>query len=155
MFGIRRAGREDLEGLRGLWLALVEHHASLDPVWRLREGAAAGLRKALEAQLDGADAALFVGEEEGELLGFCGVRIDRAPPVLEERRRAEVADLWVEPSARRGGLGRALVEAATAWARERGAPRIEVRVVAGNAEGQGFWRALGYGAFVDVLHRRL
>jgi hypothetical protein len=33
--------------------------------------------------------------------------------------------------------------------------RLEVRVVAGNAEGQGFWRALGYQDFVDVLQRRL
>ena len=110
---------------------------------------------ALEAQLDDVESVLFVWEEGGELLGFCGARVDRAPPILEERRRAEIADLMVEPPARRRGGGRALVEAATGWAREQGVERIEVRVVAGNVEGQAFWRALGYADFVDVLHRRL
>jgi hypothetical protein len=33
--------------------------------------------------------------------------------------------------------------------------RVEVRVAARNAEGQAFWRALGFGDFVDVLDRRL
>ncbi len=152
---IRRATRSDLEALLELWLELLEHHATLDPHYQIRERGLGGLRKALEAQLDEAESALFVWEEDGELLGFCGARIDRAPPILKERRRAEIADLLVEPSARRRGLGRALAAAAAGWARQQGVERIEVRVVAGNVEGQAFWRALGYADFVNVLHRRL
>lgn len=152
---VRQATRSDLDGLLQLWLELLEHHAPLDPHYQIRERGLGGLRKALEAQLDDAESALFVWEEDGELLGFCGARIDRAPPILEERRRAEIADLLVEASARRCGRGRALVAAATGWAREQGAERLEVRVVAGNVEGQAFWRALGYADFVNVLHRRL
>ena len=91
----------------------------------------------------------------GGVFGCAGARADRAPPSLEERYRAEIAELRVEASARRRGGGRALVEAATGWVREQGVERIEVRVVAGNVEGQAFWRALGYADFLDVLHRRL
>lgn len=152
---VRQATRSDLDGLLQLWLELLEHHARLDPHYQIRGGGLSGLRKSLEAQLDDVESVLFVWEEGGELLGFCGARVDRAPPILEERRRAEIADLMVEASARRRGGGRALVEAATGWAREQGVERIEVRVVAGNVEGQAFWRALGYADFVDVLHRRL
>ena len=152
---VRQATRSDLEGLLQLWRELLEHHARLDPHYQIRERGLDGLRKALEAQLDDVESALFVWEENGDLLGFCGARIDRAPPILEERRRAEIADLLVEPSARRRGCGRALVAAATGWARKQGVERIEVRVVAGNVAGQAFWRALGYADFVNVLHRRL
>ena len=32
---------------------------------------------------------------------------------------------------------------------------FEVRVASGNAEGQAFWRALGFDDLMDVLHKRL
>jgi hypothetical protein len=32
---------------------------------------------------------------------------------------------------------------------------VVVRVVAGNTDGRAFWRALGFGALMDVLERRL
>jgi ribosomal protein S18 acetylase RimI-like enzyme len=41
---------------------------------------------------------------------------------------AELVAMWVEPEARRRGLGRELAEAACAWARERGAASIELEV---------------------------
>ena len=43
----------------------------------------------------------------------------------------------------------------TDWLRERGVPRVEVRVAVRNAAGQAFWRALGYDDLVDVLQRSL
>jgi len=78
-----------------------------------------------------------------------------APASLAETGRVSITELFVRDSGRRSGLGRALAEAAFAWAKERGAERVEVRVAVRNAAGQGFWRALGFGDFVDVLHRRL
>jgi GNAT superfamily N-acetyltransferase len=83
------------------------------------------------------------------------VQLQHAPVVAVEAHRVEITELVVARGARRGGRGRALVEAALAWARERGAARVEVRVAARNAAGQAFWRSLGFGAFVDVLDRRL
>ena len=56
---------------------------------------------------------------------------------------------------RRRGIGRGLVERALAWVRERGVERCEVRVASLNAEGQQFWRSLGFGDLMDVLQRRL
>jgi len=89
------------------------------------------------------------------LLGFCTVRIDRAPPIQREVRRAEITDLMVRANERRRGVGRALVERALGWVEERGVERCEVRVASRNAEGQSFWRSLGFGDWMDVLQRRL
>ena len=75
--------------------------------------------------------------------------------MFRESPRAEITDLFVRPEVRRGGVGRALVDAAIAWLVEFGVRRVEVRVLRANPEGQAFWRALGFGEFVDVLHRRL
>lgn len=152
---IRSAEPRDLDRITELWRALAAHHQALDPLFRQRPDSAAAVRGLLEAQLRDPDAALFVWDLDGNLVGFCGVRIDRAPPVLEEAERAEITDLGVSEGLRRRGIGRALAEAAFAWTAQRGMRRVEVRVAAGNAEGQGFWRALGFGDLMDVLHRRL
>lgn len=152
---LRRAGPADLAGLTELWIEVTAHHAHLDPLFTLRPGAEPEIRRLLDAFVRDPDAAIFAWQAEEELLGFCSVRIDRAPPILEETRRAEICDIGVRAAARRRGLGSALVAAALDWARDRGVARAEVRVVAGNAEGQAFWRALGFGDLMDVLQRRL
>ena len=109
----------------------------------------------LAAILRDPDAAIFVYERDGALLGFCTVRLDRAPPIQVEVQRAEITDLMVLASERRRGVGRALVERALGWVEERGVERCEVRVASRNAEGQGFWRSIGFGDLMDVLHRQL
>ena len=152
---VRRCRPQDLDRVAGLWTALTVHHARLDPVFSLRRDADERIRALLSAQLRDSDTAIFVVEESGDLLGFCTVHIDRAPPILEEVERAEITDLGVRDGARRRGHGRTLVEAAIGWVAERGIERVEVRVASRNDEGQGFWRALGFGVLMDVLQRRL
>lgn len=152
---IRTATGNDLERLKQLWIEIAEHHAALDPFYTLRPEAAPAIERVLAAQLANPDATVFVWEDGSRVRGFCSVQIDRAPPILEETRRAEICDLGVESSARRGGIGRALVGAAFAWVEERGVSRIEIRVATHNREGQAFWRALGFTDLLDVLQRRL
>ncbi len=152
---IRAAAPRDLDRIAALWTALAAHHGRLDPLFRQRPGSDAAVRALLAAQLRDPDAALFVCDLDGDLGGFCGVRIDQGPPIFEEVARVEITDLGVREDLRRRGIGRALCDAALAWASERGQRRVEVRVAAGNAEGQGFWRALGFRDLMDVLQRRL
>ena len=151
----RRAQARDLDALALLYEALLEHHAALDPAFALRPGAAARLAPVLARVLREEDSAVFVWERDGRIEGFSAVRIERGPGLLAEEVRTEITELGVRPERRRCGIGRALVLAACQWAEARGVKRVEVRVAARNREGQAFWRALGYEAFVDVLHRRL
>jgi GNAT superfamily N-acetyltransferase len=153
--GIRRASVRDIDQLTALWRAINAHHSHLDPLFTERSEAAAEARELLRAQLADADTAIFVSERGAELVGFCAVRIDRAPPILVEVERAQLTDLFVVETLRRHGLGKALVGAALDWVRARRVSRIEVRVATGNHEGQAFWRALGWKDLMDVLHRRL
>ncbi len=154
---VRRADVDDLDPLVALWTAVADHHARFDPHYRLRDGAAPEVRELLRAVLRDPEAAAWLADPAagGGPTGFCLARIDEAPPILQETRRAEITDLYVRPAARRRGVGRALVAAARAFAQDRGVRRIEARVAHANAEGQRFWRALGFGDFVDVLDLRL
>jgi len=152
---LRRARSADLARLTELWIEITAHHAALDPFFSLRPGAEPEIRRLIEAQLCDPDAAVFVWEAREDLLGFCAARVDRAPPILEETRRAEITDLGVRAAARRRGIGRALAGAAFTWTADRGVSRVEVRVAARNDAGQAFWRALGFDDLMDVLQRRL
>lgn len=153
---IRRAGPRDLDTLAALWTALTAHHAKIDPIFAVRAGADLEIRHLVDAMLRDPDAAVFVCETTpGRLLGFCAVRVDRAPPILVETDRAEITDLLVRDGERRCGLGRRLVESASAWVEQQGLDRCEVRVATRNDEGQAFWRAMGFGDLMHVLQRRL
>ena len=155
MSGVRRVGPRDLDRVVGLWGALMGHHQAIDPHWQAAPGAEDEWRRLLVRLLADADASVLVWDEGGDLLGFCAAQIEDAPPVVAESARAEITDLFVCEDSRRRGIGRRLVEAVTDWIREQGVRRVEVRVAVRNAEGQAFWRALGYADLVDVLHRPL
>jgi ribosomal protein S18 acetylase RimI-like enzyme len=154
---LRRAEPDDLDRLVALWTAVADHHARFDAHYRLRDGANHEVRELLRAVLRDPDAAVWLADPAAAdgPAGFCIARVDQAPPILHETRRAEITDLFVRPAARRRGVGRALVAAARAFALGRGVRRIEARVAHANAEGQAFWRALGFADFVDVLDLRL
>jgi ribosomal protein S18 acetylase RimI-like enzyme len=151
----RAARSGDVAGLVEAWIDVTMHHATIDPLFSLRSDARPAIERLIRAQLRDPDTALFVSDADGRLRGFCCVRVDRAPPILEETWRAEITDLGVRPESRRRGIGRALARAAFGWSSARGIERVEVRVAARNRESQAFWRSLGFDDLMDVLHRRL
>jgi ribosomal protein S18 acetylase RimI-like enzyme len=153
--GVRRAAEGDLAAVVDLWLAITRHHQAADPLFTLRSGARGEVERLMRATWRDSDAAMFVWEDRGIVSGLCIVRIDRAPPILEEARRAEITDLGVDAERRRRGAGAALVRRALEWVVERGVGRVEVRVASRNPEGQAFWRAQGFGDLMDVLQKRL
>ena len=154
---VRIARMQEIDRVAALWALITEHHAALDPLFRMRSGtvAAGELRELLRALQRDPDAEILVYDCAGTPEGLCIVRIDRAPPILEETERAEITDLGVRPGMRRKGIGRLLVAEAQSWVRDRGVARIEIQVATGNREGQAFWRSIGYANLMDVLHKRL
>jgi ribosomal protein S18 acetylase RimI-like enzyme len=78
-------------------------------------------------------------EPAGYLLYHFGYQVDRAIRVLH------VIDLWVDPAARRRGLGRALMSAAAQCARAKGAPEMVWEVFAPNRMAARFYERLGAG----------
>lgn len=153
--GVRRAEARDLDRVTALWTAITHHHAPLDPLFRMRPNAERPLRDLLEQLHRDPDAAIFVYDDGGDLPGMCIVKIDYSPPIMEEVERAEITDVGVREDERRRGIGNALVDEALAWIAEKGVSRVEVQVATGNVEGQAFWRRRGFGALMDVLHKRL
>jgi ribosomal protein S18 acetylase RimI-like enzyme len=151
---VRRALARDVDRVVALWAELWEHHARIDPRHALRRDAGPEIRRLISADLRDPDALVLL-YEQSDACGLCMTRIQQAPPIGLETRRAEIGELYVRADARRCGVGRALVGDALAWVRERRVERVVVRVEARNELGQAFWRSLGFADAMDVLERRL
>lgn len=80
--------------------------------------------------------ALMVEEDDGSPLGFILCRAMGG--------EAEILTLAVEPTARRRGLGRALVDAAAGAARMAGAASLFLEVAHDNAPALGLYEAAGF-----------
>jgi GNAT superfamily N-acetyltransferase len=63
---------------------------------------------------------------------------------LESGEFAEIAGLVVDADHRNGGVGRALIQAAETWARERGVAALRVRTNVVRADAHRFYQREGY-----------
>ena len=97
----------------------------------------------LRAALFGDSPAVFchVAEDGGEVVGFALWFLNFSTWL--SRHGIYLEDLYVRPSHRGTGLGKALLETLTSIARERGYGRVEWWVLDWNEPARAFYRSLG------------
>ena len=135
-FLIRPAGERDLPALIELLELLFDLEQDFQPD---RERQQAGLRLMLGSPC----AALLVAEgTEGVVAGFCGVQL--LVSTAEGAYSAQIEDVVVAPGFRRRGLGRRLLDGAAAWARNRGATRLQLNCDDKNFAAMRFYEELGW-----------
>ncbi len=144
---VRPVRARDREAILELWLALIDYHRALDPLYPVVSGIREALREEIERGLLGGLCRLLVAELDGALVGFAFAEVER----LETREASGpglcwIHELYVLPEERGRGVGSALVEAAEKFLEKRGGGRIAVRVESGNKDGLRFWERR---SFVD------
>src|ERR1700704_1607611 len=82
---------------------------------------------------------MLVAEEAGRPLGLAFGIFDK-----ERAKTGHVGGMWVDPGARGRGAGRALLDAAIAWARSRGLGRLELWVTQGNSPAVRLYERAGF-----------
>jgi GNAT superfamily N-acetyltransferase len=155
--------RTDLEGLdelAPLWRELHSHHrevadydllvADLDRSWERR------LRWYRRLLADGASY-LTATDDDGRLIGYAMVAIETGLDDTFDVSGgiAEVVSLVVTRAARSAGVGRALLAAAEAIARDHGFDTVKIGVMSGNTRAHEFYLANGYSPGEQILYRKL
>jgi GNAT superfamily N-acetyltransferase len=133
---IRSARPGEEESLVPLYEWLFAPPGSRPAAWDERRAAVA-LRAAIESH----DACVLVADDDRDLVGICTGYQD-----LHSVRfgyRAWVEDLAVHPERRSEGIGAALLGAARAWGRERGATHLELDSAEVRADAHRFYEREG------------
>ncbi|MFW5689607.1 MAG: GNAT family N-acetyltransferase [Spirochaetota bacterium] len=136
---VREATRSDVAGLVRLTDESVGWYAA-SPIFLRFEATDPG---ELEALVTGAESAIFVAEEAGELIGFMGIS------VVREARFMDCVDVgaatldgvgaYLTEHARGRGVGPSLLAACERWARDRRCPLIHVDFESANPAARAFW----------------
>jgi GNAT superfamily N-acetyltransferase len=97
---------------------------------------------AVRAAIDSHDACVLVAEDaDGKFVGLCTAYQDIHS--VRFGYRAWVEDLAVDPERRSQGIGAALLAAARAWARERGAVHLELDSAEARTDAHRFYEREG------------
>jgi GNAT superfamily N-acetyltransferase len=117
---IRAAEPGEEASLLPAWEWLFEPPGQRPASWDAKRAALA-LREAIESR----DSVVLLAEgEDGTLVGFCTAYF--TIHAVRFGSRAWVEELAVHPEHRSRGIGARLLEAARAWARERGASHLKL-----------------------------
>ena len=131
---ISRAGPADLDALAVLFDAYRQFYGQASDVPRARDW--------LRSRLRVGESVVLLAKREGTTVGFVQLY-----PMFSSVRTAKtwiLNDLYVEAGARRGGVARALLDAAAKFARDDGAAGISLETTQDNAAARALYRAAGW-----------
>jgi ribosomal protein S18 acetylase RimI-like enzyme len=154
---IRRAARGDLAGLGRLGALLVEAHHAFDA---RRFLAATGKTRAgyasfLATKLEDRDAAILVADHDGDVVGYAFAALEGYDYLSLRGHAGILHDLVVDPGFRGRGIGRSLAEAALAYLRSRGAPRVVLSTAERNEAAQRLFASMGFRRTMVEMTREL
>jgi aminoglycoside 6'-N-acetyltransferase I len=102
------------------------------------------------------DQVVFVAPRRsgGGLCGFAEARVREFSDAVDEQPCAFLEGWWVDPDARRAGIGRALVAAVERWAAERGFRELGSDALLDNLDSHRAHAALGFEERERVVYFR-
>jgi GNAT superfamily N-acetyltransferase len=154
---IRRATDADLPTLGRLGASLMRVHYGFDAKRFLAPGdnPEDGYAWFLGTQLREEDVVVLVAEREAHVVGYAYAGLE--PLSWKELRGPAgfIHDVVVEEGARHAGVASGLVEAAIAWLKERGAPRVVLWTASQNDPAQRLFAGRGFRHTMIEMTREL
>ena len=143
---VRAARPEEFERLCRLYEELDSFHRDSRPDIFFKPEGSPRSRDHIAGLLDGASSTILVAERVGEILGFA-VLLQKETQAIAVRRPeiyVEVEELVVTARHRLKGIGRALLQAAEAWTRERGVIAMRIGVWDFNHAARALYQSEGF-----------
>ncbi|HEY1138938.1 MAG TPA: GNAT family N-acetyltransferase [Lysobacter sp.] len=131
---IRRATTEDLDAIAPLFDAYRRFYEQPGDLQRARHF--------LHERLQRGESAILLAELDGRAAGFTQLY-----PMFSSVRTARIwilNDLYIDESARRHGVGKALLDAAAQFAKEQGAAGLVLETTRDNEAARALYRAAGW-----------
>jgi len=154
---IRRATAADLPKIGHLGALLVEEHHDFDARRFLapRPRTPADYASFMGRQLESPDSVVFVADDGGDAIGYAFATIEGFDYMALRGPAGVLQDVIVDPEHRGRGVGRLLVDAALAYLRSRGAPRVVLSTAARNGPAQRLFASVGFRPTMIEMTREL
>jgi GNAT superfamily N-acetyltransferase len=138
-------------------VGLQQFEKKMEPDRRTDPSVAEEFYEVLLRRLKERDGRIFIAEEHGTTIGWAQVHEEENEiyVVPDERRFGHIAELYVAESARRRGIGRALMATCEDWARGRGLKVMTIGALAGNGHAYALYQTSGYAPYVTELRKYL
>jgi ribosomal protein S18 acetylase RimI-like enzyme len=154
---VRRAREDDARALGLLGGALMRMHYAWDRERFMAPGSdpESGYAWWLSQEMRNAEVAVFVAERDGQVAGYVYVGVE--PQSWKELRNEAgyIHDVVVDEAGRRHGVASALIDAAIAWLRERGAAHVMLWTAQQNEAAQRLFEKLGFRRTMVEMTREL
>ena len=143
---IRRATSADVPALGKLGALLVRTHHEFDRQRFIPETpqTPAAYASFLGTQLERSDAAVFVAELEGAVIGYSYAGLEDYDYMSLRGPAGALYDLVVDTERRRHGVGRKLLDATMEFLESRGAPRVVLSTAVRNEAAQRLFESAGF-----------
>ncbi len=139
---IRQAVRGDAPRIAAL-IAMGASSDPMNPDEAAIEGAHPAYVTAFDEVVAASGNALFVAEQSGQVIGTFQVTV--MPGIAGRgRRRAKIESVHVDPAFRGQGVGKVMIAAAIAHAKNHGAGMIELSSNKSRVDAHRFYRDLGF-----------
>jgi GNAT superfamily N-acetyltransferase len=157
-FHIREAEPKDLPTVVELWKEFMAYHEGISlnlsgiAIYRVRKGAERDFADYFTRAAYDPDWLTLVCICDEKVVAYLLAHVASRPPHLAEKSFGFISDLMVSENLRQQGMGRAMLETALDWFREKGIKTVELNVLVGNDLGEKFWTETG---FRTVLSRKM
>jgi len=152
---VRPATLADAQRIAELRLALLAEHKRNAIYSRVRADAPARALELTAQQLSSDRETMFVAMRKDRIIGVLRCIDARGHRLLRPSRYALISTVYVEPEARRQGVLRLLIDAATGWCRQRKLSEMRLQNAVDNPLAVAAWDALGFRVVEQIRLRSL
>lgn len=149
---IRPFRETDRDAIKDITIASFNEHSSIDRNIERLFGESGGKdwawrkRRSLDEDMDAQPDGILVAEEDGAVIGYITMRLDRDTLI------GWIPNLAVSPSAQKGGIGRQLIDAALEHMRAAGMTLAKIETLDSNEVGKRFYPSMGFEIVAKQVH---
>jgi len=152
---IIKATQQHYEEVCELFKLLDLLHVDIAPE-RIREfSGPARSKERYQQYTDGEKNVLFLAQDKNQFIGFINLMLIDVPEEAMNIKRtfALLDNIFVRENYQNKGIATQLMKKAEAWAKNKGASKIELQLYSNNKKALTFYQSMGFNPFMAIMDR--